>query len=120
MTETTLDLRSCAAGQPVRIVDRVGSAETIYGTVTAAGPGGWLVTLDGGKVLHFSRNTGAFTGSARDEDRYFLALPAEPGSEEYGDLLIRQGALQTQRERIQAELDVITAQLDAADKAITR
>lgn len=112
---------SLVAGKGVMIRDTHGIGAPAPGWIVQITSEDVLVGLADGRPVRVDRSTG-YVLQAGDHDRWQIThdrwqitAPAPPGSEEYGDLLIRQGELQAKRERILRELDVVGAVLETAD-----
>jgi hypothetical protein len=105
-----------AEGRGVVIRDTKGWAEPVLGRVTDAGEVYMLVDIcrADGKMVRFERAS-LYAMVPGEHERWKLTAPGAPGSEEYGDLLIRQARLQAERERVSRELDLIAAVLETAD-----
>jgi hypothetical protein len=112
---------SLAVGKGVVIRDTRGIAFPVLGRIAEITGEHVLVDADraDGHPVRFERSTG-YALLPGDHDRWKLCAPAPPGSEDYGDLLIEQGRLQAQRDRIQGRLDLITAHLDTAEQMTSK
>jgi len=105
---------SLAEGKGVVIRDRKGIAAPVLGRIMAITGEHALVQTEAPWLLLFERSTGCAMLPGEHE-RWELSAAGSPSSEEYGDLLVRQARLQAQRERLQRELDLVTAVLATAD-----
>lgn len=101
-------------GRGVVIRDTQGIGEPVLGRIVKIGDGYALVAIGPERAVQFELST-LCAMLPGDHDRWMLTVPGAPGSEEYGDLLIRQASLLAERGRIDRELDVIGAVLATAD-----
>jgi hypothetical protein len=103
-------------GRGVVIRDTQGIGEPVLGRIVEISAEYALVDVRAanGQPVRFELST-LCAMLPGDHDRWKLAAPDGPGSEEYGDLLIRQGGLLAERDRIDRQLDLIGAVLATAD-----